>query len=390
MPRTDAASRVIAAPPDRVFAALVDPEALVAWLPPTGMTGRFEHFDARPGGSYRMVLTYGDGLGGQGKATPDADVVDARFVDIVPGSRVVQEVEFASDDPAYAGVMTMAWEVTAVAEGARVDIRAEGVPDGISAEDHATGLASSLANLAAFVERRHTGEQLASYTTDRPDVVRMVPPVTGPVLDVGCSTGRVGRAIREVYGVPVWGIEADEQFADRAERRLDRVLVGDAAELIRDPDVRALQPELVILADVLEHLADPQAVYADVVSILRPGGWVLVSVPNVAFWDTHVRLLQGRWPQRERGIHDRTHLRFFAVDNVRELVEAGPMRLVELRRVYRFVERPHRVNRAAQWLFGPWPSDLVDRHARWASNLWPGNLFTFQFLALARKDGPSE
>ena len=60
MPRTDKASRVIAAPPERIYAALVDPEALVAWLSPHGMTARFERFDARPGGSYRLVLTYED------------------------------------------------------------------------------------------------------------------------------------------------------------------------------------------------------------------------------------------------------------------------------------------------------------------------------------------
>ena len=77
MTRTDTASRVIAAPPDRVYAALVDPEALVTWLPPEGMTGRFERFDARPGGSYRLVLTYADASAARGKASADSDVVDA-------------------------------------------------------------------------------------------------------------------------------------------------------------------------------------------------------------------------------------------------------------------------------------------------------------------------
>ena len=143
---------MIAAPPERVYAALVDPEALAVWLPPDGMTGRFERFDARPGGSYRLVLTYVDASGAPGKATADSDVVEARFVDVVPGVRVVQAVDFVSDDPAFAGTMTMTWEVTAVESGARVDIRAEDVPDGISAEDHAEGLASSLANLAAYLD----------------------------------------------------------------------------------------------------------------------------------------------------------------------------------------------------------------------------------------------
>ena len=125
----------------------------MAWLPPGGMTGRFERFDARPGGTYRMVLTYSDASGAPGKARVDSDIVEARFVDIVPGERVVQAVDFVSDDPAYAGTITMIWEVTAVDAGTRVDIVAEDVPDGISTEDHAAGLASSLRNLAAYVEQ---------------------------------------------------------------------------------------------------------------------------------------------------------------------------------------------------------------------------------------------
>jgi uncharacterized protein YndB with AHSA1/START domain len=154
VPRTDTAYRVIDAPLERVFAALVDREALAAWLPPRGMTARFERFDARPGGSYRLVLTYLDASGSRGKATVDSDIVEARFLDIVPDVRVVQAVDFESGDAAFAGTMTMTWEVTAVdGRTTRLDITADDVPDGISPEDHAVGLASSLANLAAYVER---------------------------------------------------------------------------------------------------------------------------------------------------------------------------------------------------------------------------------------------
>lgn len=150
--RTDTASLTVDAPPDRVYTALVDPDALAAWLPPDGMSARFEHFDARPGGSYRLVLTYAEGSGGTGKTTADSDVVEARFLELVPGVRVVQDVDFVADDPRHAGTMTMTWELTPVGQGTRVDIRADNVPPGISAEDHAVGLASSLANLAAHLE----------------------------------------------------------------------------------------------------------------------------------------------------------------------------------------------------------------------------------------------
>jgi maleate cis-trans isomerase/uncharacterized protein YndB with AHSA1/START domain len=164
MARSDTAARTIEAPTDRVYAALIDPEALARWLPPAGMTGRFEWFEGRVGGGYRLVLTYLAGGHGPGKASTDTDVVEARFVEIVPGERVVQAVDFPSDDPAYAGTMTMAWIAEPVPGGTRVTIRADGVPDGISAEDHAVGLASSLANLAG-----HLGEpEMATGEPDPP------------------------------------------------------------------------------------------------------------------------------------------------------------------------------------------------------------------------------
>jgi uncharacterized protein YndB with AHSA1/START domain len=150
--RTDSASHVMAAAVDQVYAALVDRDALLAWLPPDGMRASFERFDARPGGSYRLVLTYPDSSAAPGKAGADSDVVEARFVDLVPGVRVVQAVDFESTDPAYSGTMTMTWELTEVAGGTRVDIRAENVPVGISAKDHAAGLTSSLENLANFLQ----------------------------------------------------------------------------------------------------------------------------------------------------------------------------------------------------------------------------------------------
>ena len=151
MTRTDTASRLVDASADRVYAALLDSDALVAWLPPSGMTGRFERFDPRPGGGYRLVLTYDDADSEQAKSGDGTDVVEARFVELVAGERVVQEVDFESEDPAYAGTMTMSWELFAADGGTRVTITATDVPDGISVEDHAAGLSSSLANLAAYL-----------------------------------------------------------------------------------------------------------------------------------------------------------------------------------------------------------------------------------------------
>ncbi|MGO1545111.1 MAG: SRPBCC domain-containing protein [Gulosibacter sp.] len=150
--RTDRASLLIHCDGPTVFSALSLPEALAQWLPPTGMRGHFEHYDFREGGSFRMVLTYEDAKNAPGKSSADADISQGRFVDIGPGELIVQEIEFESDDPAFHGTMTMEWSLYGIDEGTIVQIIARNVPEGIGAADHAAGLTSSLANLAAYLE----------------------------------------------------------------------------------------------------------------------------------------------------------------------------------------------------------------------------------------------
>ncbi|MCD2441126.1 SRPBCC domain-containing protein [Agromyces sp. SYSU K20354] len=152
MSRTDRASLLIHSDQERVFSALTTPEALVQWLPPKGMRGQFERFDMRDGGSYRLVLTYDDGSGAPGKTSSDSDVGEVRIARIIPGERVVQEVEFESGDPAFQGTMRMEWSLHSDSEGTTVEFEAREVPEGIRARDHAEGLTSSLSNLAAYLE----------------------------------------------------------------------------------------------------------------------------------------------------------------------------------------------------------------------------------------------
>ena len=164
MSRSDSASRIISAPLDRTFDALVDRVALETWLPPDGMTGRFEHFDPTPGGSYRLILTYAVPAAARPKSAADVDIVEARFVDIVTNDRVVQAVDFVSNDPAYGGTMTMTWVVRRTDGGTLVEFVADDVPAGISAEDHSAGMTSSLQNLARYLEASTTTGCAASGT----------------------------------------------------------------------------------------------------------------------------------------------------------------------------------------------------------------------------------
>lgn len=148
--RTDTATRFIAAAADAIYRAFVDPDALMAWLPPRGMTGRALLFEPWRGGRYRIELTH-EGEA-QGKTTARTDISAGRFLALEPERRIVMSVAFESADPAFAGEMIMTWSFDPAPGGTRVTIAAEHVLAGISAEDHAAGLASSLENLARTVE----------------------------------------------------------------------------------------------------------------------------------------------------------------------------------------------------------------------------------------------
>lgn len=153
--RTDRAARMIAASPDAVYAALTDAEAVAAWLPPQGMRGRVIAFEPRPGGRFALALTYVEGAGdGHGKTGADADVTEGRFVALEPGRRVVQTARFESDDPDLAGEMILTWELAPEGADTHVAISAADVPPGIAEADHQDGLASSLDNLARWLEER--------------------------------------------------------------------------------------------------------------------------------------------------------------------------------------------------------------------------------------------
>ena len=151
--RVDSARRIIKAPPSSVYRAFLDPKALASWLPPEGMKGMVEEFQAFEGGTFRMTLTYIDSDYRSGKTSENADVVQATFLELSPDIRIVQQIEFESEDPAYDGKMNMTWNLQFVPEGTEVTIICENVPEGIQQDAHVEGFLSTLANLAAYLER---------------------------------------------------------------------------------------------------------------------------------------------------------------------------------------------------------------------------------------------
>ncbi|HET9849717.1 MAG TPA: class I SAM-dependent methyltransferase [Candidatus Dormibacteraeota bacterium] len=141
------------------------------------------------------------------------------------------------------------------------------------------------------------------------------------VLEVGCSTGMVSEAL-QAQGCRVTGIEIDAGAARVAEQYCERVLVGDIEQM--DLSAAGDQYDVLLLADVLEHLREPVSVLHRLGSLLGPNGHAVISVPNVANWAMRLGLLAGRWNYTERGILDRTHLRFFTLKALKAAIrDAG-------------------------------------------------------------------
>jgi uncharacterized protein YndB with AHSA1/START domain len=145
------------APRDAVYRALLDPDAVQQWMVPTGMTSRIHAFEPRQGGVFRISLTY-DTPNGTGKTTSSTDTHHGRFVRLVPNERVVQVVEFETDNPALQGEMTLTYTLSETDAGAGTDIDGvhEGLPSGVRPEDNQLGWESSLAKLAALVESKQS------------------------------------------------------------------------------------------------------------------------------------------------------------------------------------------------------------------------------------------
>ena len=142
----------INAPPERVYRALIDADAIAEWRVPPGMTSRVHEFDAREGGAFRVSLTY-DEATGTGKTTAHTDTYHGRFIELVPGERVVEAVEFETADAALRGEMTITVTLAGAEDGGTELVAVhEGLPPGVSPADNELGWRQSLAKLAALVE----------------------------------------------------------------------------------------------------------------------------------------------------------------------------------------------------------------------------------------------
>ncbi|HEY8950855.1 MAG TPA: SRPBCC family protein [Rhizomicrobium sp.] len=143
-------SQFVPATPAQVYRACIDPAFVVRWRVPDNMMAKVHSFDARVGGGYRMSLTYRDPAPSAGKTTADTDTFNGRFLELIPNEKIVEAINFETDDPGSRGEMTLTTSLRDVQDGTEVTMLFENIPSGVRPEDNDEGTRQSLKKLAAL------------------------------------------------------------------------------------------------------------------------------------------------------------------------------------------------------------------------------------------------
>lgn len=166
------------------------------------------------------------------------------------------------------------------------------------------------------------------YRSERREMAQYVPLTTARLLDVGCGAGDFGRFLKGQGVSHVAGVELVERAWTLAQEALDEVVLGNIEQMeLPFPDASF---DCITFNDVLEHLVNPEAALRKAARCLAPDGVVLMSLPNVRFFQVIQMLGEGRWSYADAGILDRTHLRFFTANEIPELIAAAGLELLEL------------------------------------------------------------
>lgn len=156
-------------------------------------------------------------------------------------------------------------------------------------------------------------------------ILKQIISPTSAVLDLGCNTGYLGEQV----GEGLWtGVERDPNTRPVLEKIpvYNRVITGDL-EHFNFSQFAKESFDVVLMADILEHLINPEHVLREILSVIKPGGKVVISLPNVANWQIRLSLMFGFFTYKDVGILDRTHVHLYEKHSARRLVESNGLRI---------------------------------------------------------------
>jgi 2-polyprenyl-3-methyl-5-hydroxy-6-metoxy-1,4-benzoquinol methylase len=183
------------------------------------------------------------------------------------------------------------------------------------------------------IDHDYLGKAPQYFANARTEILPLLPDFSPHVLELGCGSGATLKWLKaNRYCSHTCGVELFKDAAALARDGVDIVINGDIESM--ELDLAANHFDLILCLDVLEHLVDPWRVMQRLVGYLKPGGTIIVSIPNIRNWRALLPLLfAGRWEYADTGILDRTHLRFFTRHSALALVQGSGVQLRAMHRL---------------------------------------------------------
>ena len=214
------------------------------------------------------------------------------------------------------------------------------------------------------------------YEYPRSEMLALYPADAKRVLDVGCGAGAFGVEVKK-NGAEVWGVEPDLKSFEKAVTRLDRTFYGYFNQSTGLPEKYF---DCIFFNDVIEHMMNPAEALQLAKKLLAPGGKIIASIPNIAHFPTVWHLVfGGEWRYAERGILDRTHLRFFTRSSIAELFGENGLRVVKLEGINEYYGTGNHDNDGRIWKFYHLFALLPNRHLK--------DMRFLQFSIVAQAEG---
>lgn len=185
------------------------------------------------------------------------------------------------------------------------------------------------------------------------------------ILDVGCASGYLGKEMKKKSN-KVYGIESSKIAAEKAKEVIDDVIIGNVEEMTFPYPKNFF--DVVVCADVLEHLVSPKETLTKLKNYLKKEGVLIASIPNIANWRIRKDLLFGRFEYQNTGLMDDGHLRFFTLDTAKRMFKDAGYEILKVDLTINFPL--------------PLRYDII---VKLCKKLFP-KLFGFQFLFVVRQE----
>ncbi len=155
----------------------------------------------------------------------------------------------------------------------------------------------------------------------RTELIDLIKEAPEQILEIGCGSGATGMSIKQKFpDVMYVGLDTDKEATEIARPRLDRVITSDIEKVHLDSfGLKRGSFDLIICADILEHLYDPWKTLFSLRDYLTSDGKILASIPNVQYINHIINFLHGNWKYEDNGLLDVTHIRFFTLNEIAKM-----------------------------------------------------------------------